>query len=461
MELTLSRATGRSSYTPGRGSQVGALLLILLSTALLGGCQLGGGVSSANCPPATTTRAADSSTPGARRWTLQTGNDEISSLVAAGGAVYLGYGEIHNDSSIFASHVTACYVLLAVDGRTGAKRWQISSSDPDGEYVGPTIANGVAYVGTMANVIALDARTGAQRWRTKLANKIYAPPLVANGIVYVSDGVYIFALDANTGGQMWRVNTNPAESLPWLANSLPLVANGALYVVSYGLGQPVSEVSAWNARTGAKLWQFTAPTAQDDDTAFPAAVANGMVYAPLEDGTLYALDARTGAKRWQAPISPGAEGFSKRLSVLDASNGVVFAGSRGGVYEALDAATGARRWRLTAPFPILAAQVVETGVIYVSAFDNSLGWVYALDQRTGAQRWSIPLTNHGLTVAGGVVYVSSPFFVTALDAKAGGQRWQFQVDTSDQNLADMGVPVIDAGGVYVAAYNFIFALNAR
>jgi outer membrane protein assembly factor BamB len=81
------------------------------------------------------------------------------------------------------------------------------------------------------------------------------------------------------------------------------------------------------------------------------------------------------------------------------ADGVVYFGvqndaSRGSVY-ALDASTGAVQWRFTTPLPTAgefpAAPAVEQGVVYVAfahtvAFENPTSSIYALDATTGAGR---------------------------------------------------------------------------
>jgi outer membrane protein assembly factor BamB len=51
-------------------------------------------------------------------------------------------------------------------------------------------------------------------------------PAVANGVVYVGGGKRLDAVDARSGKRLWSVRTTGE-----LANSSPVVANGALYVV--------------------------------------------------------------------------------------------------------------------------------------------------------------------------------------------------------------------------------------
>ena len=67
-------------------------------------------------------------------------------------------------------------------------------------------------------------------------------------------------------------------------------------MVYVGSGDAVmnGSVYALNARTGAKLWNYRTGAA----VVSSPAVANGVVYIGSEDFNVYALNARTGAKLW-------------------------------------------------------------------------------------------------------------------------------------------------------------------
>ena len=76
--------------------------------------------------------------------------------------------------------------------------------------------------------------------------------------------------------------------------------------------------------------------------------------------------------------------------------GVVYIGSENGYLYALDGRTGRQRWRLETDGDIVSSPAVAAGVVYVGSDDSQ---VYAVDAQTGRQRW------HFLT---GDQVVSSP-----------------------------------------------------
>ncbi|MGW0804734.1 outer membrane protein assembly factor BamB family protein [Nonomuraea sp. NPDC002799] len=208
-------------------------------------------------------------------------------------------------------------------------------------------------------------------------------------------------------------------------------------------------------------------------------VAEGVVYAGSGDGTLRALDARTGAARW---IVQTAGPFLRRPVLV---KGTVYAQS-GGKVVAVDAASGRRRWShrikadsgpvvaddvlytVTEDFEVVAlgtssgkelwrfrpdgfalnTEPVVTGGVVLFGTDD--GAVYALGASSGEQRWRFAAGGGErveLVVADGVVYAAGASGqVHALDAATGKGRWASRVDG-----AVHFPPVVAGGAVYVRA----------
>src|SRR6516225_4175990 len=90
-------------------------------------------------------------------------------------------------------------------------------------------------------------------------------------------------------GLLWKYNTTG-----YYVYSSPAVANGVVYLGSYG---PDNSVYALNAGTGALLWKYNTGS----NVYSSPAVANGVVYVGSEDGNVYALNAGTGALLGNTP----------------------------------------------------------------------------------------------------------------------------------------------------------------
>ncbi|MEE1938379.1 PQQ-binding-like beta-propeller repeat protein [Streptomyces sp. TRM 70361] len=247
----------------------------------------------------------------------------------------------------------------------------------------------------------------------------------------------------------------PPRWRPWrfrMSNDVwgtPVVADGLLYVTSF-------EVHALDVATGRRQFKTR-------EVAWSMAVDGGRVHASDGPG-LYALGARDGTEHWRA----GTDGW---VYALRADRGTVVTATRGGGVQSWEAATGERLWELTGAQSDFetsdAAPVLAAGTVYVWAD----GRLYAMDARTGAERWSYPVGDTSVTggvpvrplpAGDGAVYVSAGSRVFALDAASGAERWRF-----DAPAAFLCPPVfvpgaaIAGGGVYLADYlGTVYALDA-
>ena len=138
----------------------------------------------------------------------------------------------------------------------------------------------------------------------------------------------------------------------------PVVADGVMYVT-----EPPSTVSALDARTGKRLWTWSPQMGSNVlNIGFPrvnrgVAILESTVFVGTLDAHLVALDARSGAVRWDVEVADNAIGFSLTLAPL-AVDGKVIVGVSGaeagvrGFVDAYDAETGDLLWRTyTVPAP--------------------------------------------------------------------------------------------------------------
>jgi outer membrane protein assembly factor BamB len=244
---------------------------------------------------------------------------------------------------------------------TGQVQWDVShNSDANPVRSAPNVANGRLFVGSGdGNLYAIDTVTSLPLWSFPTGGPVHSSPAVAGGIVYVgSDSGTLFAIKATTGKKVWSANFGgPVESSP-------AVSGGVVYV-----GADDGSVAAFDAATGAPVWSRafknrvfrTAP-----------AVANGVVYIGGDkgtNGTLFALDATSGATNWSFVSSSG---------VTDAAvaNGVVYVGvgALNTVYG-IDATTGFAVWNVNVASAPLAP-IVANGEVYVEG--GSTIWAFGL-----------------------------------------------------------------------------------
>jgi outer membrane protein assembly factor BamB len=162
-------------------------------------------------------------------------------------------------SAINGSNVSKLGVAWAVPLR-------IPMSHTDGAYATtPVVVNGVVYVQDLeSNVMAISLATGKVLWRHAYNSPNGGPDgvTVANGVVYAATNHAAFALSAATGAQLWMrtLTGNDHEGI----DMAPGYDRGTVYVstvpvnplVGLYLGGGKGTLWALNAATGAPEWSW-------------------------------------------------------------------------------------------------------------------------------------------------------------------------------------------------------------
>ncbi len=310
------------------------------------------------------------------------------------------------------------------DAATLAPRWFMSTQAA--VTAEPAVVDGTVYVGDAAGTFrAVNAATGALKWaftstdrhQTGFGEFVSSPEVIRlpgqkDAWVFVGGGGTLYALDAATGKVMWHQDVDPGrptsaieiESSPVvdLATSPPEVMVG-----SDDNGSPniqVTGIQAFNAYTGALRWKYEPER-------------NAVVHELGDDGQGDAC-----GDVWSSPALDAAAG----LVVFGTGNCGDQAAAEAhhdfavnsGIF-ALSAATGARQWSYFEP-----ANQYDTG----QASDSGTG-----DDDFG----SSALIVHGVAVAKGVtrnlvVEASKSGYVYALDEATGAKVWQDEPSQAGQ-----------------------------
>ncbi|HLY04320.1 MAG TPA: PQQ-binding-like beta-propeller repeat protein [Rhizomicrobium sp.] len=279
-----------------------------------------------------------------------------------------------------------------------------SVQDDSFPFTAPAVVDGVVYSGTNA----FDAATGQLLWAT---NSGGISPAITKGTVYIDTQNGLCAYAAADGTNLWCAENNYLPDAP----SGAAVVDGIAY-----FGSALGSVFAIDAATGAQLW--SAPISADNAASSPA-VANGAVY--INGDKLFSFDAKTGAQLWSSSILDGT-------SSPAVAGGVVYCSGRGAL-AAFNATTGAVLWSVSPGGPLsiigdspaVAKGVVYAGASVVGQHGSVTGTLYALKAHSGEVIWSAPVAS-GITsspaVANGVVYVGSDDgTLYAFDAKTGAE----------------------------------------
>ncbi len=173
----------------------------------------------------------------------------------------------------------------------------------------------------------------------------------------------------------------------------PIYGEGKVYV---GGGFSSNSVYALDARTGERKWAASAP----DGGPSAAILEDGKILFNTESCTLFAVDARTGRQRWSRwlgdplmsqPSAAGGLVFTGHIidgrSPGDITPGVTGWGTAGGRhygFTALNLSNGQPRWTRPISADVMNAAILDDQSVYLTTMD---GVVYRFDQRTGRQRW--------------------------------------------------------------------------
>ena len=217
----------------------------------------------------------------------------------------------------------------------------------------------------------------------------------------------------------------------------PLVVDGVMYTV-----QPPNDVLAIDARTGREFWiyEHDVPTRVNvccGRVNRGLAILGDTLYMGTVDAHLIALDAKTGAVRWDVEVFDYTKGYAVTVAPLVVKDKVII-GVAGGEYgirgfiDAYDAKTGEREWRFhTIPGPGEPghetwendAWKTGGGSIWVTgSYDPELNLTY----------WGVgnPAPDWNPEVRpGDNLYTDS---VVALDADSGELKWHFQFTPHDE-----------------------------
>jgi outer membrane protein assembly factor BamB len=198
--------------------------------------------------------------------------------------------------------------VSAYDVASGAPRWSVSVPSEIAMSAPLLVGDAVLVAGEDGRVTCLSAATGATRWTattTTTPDTGITGPLAAStsGSLIFAAGLdgRLYALRASNGSHVWTTEVGGG-----IYRGGPAVSGSIVYVPS---GLEGSEgggfaIVAVAVDSGAILWKGPV----GDDVHTTPAVGAGIVVVGAIDGSIRALDAKTGAPRWIA--SPDGEVWS-------------------------------------------------------------------------------------------------------------------------------------------------------
>lgn len=364
-------------------------------------------------------------------------------------------------------------------GATATVAWRFDGGTPT-LNASPVYVDGTVYTGASGDpggIFAVDPETGEQRWGVEPAGYVTSAPAVVDDTLYVGTwGQRFYALDTADGTERWSVQLEHR-----FGEASPTVVGDTVYVATNGYGPLVvsgpddeeqfeaAAIVAFDAATGNERWRYDAFGEKDRFSSSPAADAN-RVYIGAEDGKLYALDRQDGTVSWTRSIAghPDPDPAVVDDTVYYAS--IYDDDDTPGRLWALASATGETRWSYdVADISIRTSPAIADDTVYLAASTTtacpavggddsecesaSSGTLYAVDRRTGEQRWTAALpadTRSSPVVADGYVYVGAGTGMTAVTTD-GERAWQldFRERSERDSVYIDSSPAVGDGRVFV------------
>ncbi|MDA1049263.1 MAG: PQQ-binding-like beta-propeller repeat protein [Planctomycetota bacterium] len=192
--------------------------------------------------------------------------------------------------------------LAALDGKSGATKWQIARSRKL-SFSSPVVANVAGrdqlLISGTEQVASYDPSSGKQLWATPATTMATCGTMVWDGDLVFASGGYpkseTVCLNARDGRLVWRNDQKCYEQSM-------LAVDGHLYAVNDG-----GIAHCWQASDGREMW--TSRLAGGPVSASPT-LANGNIYLANEAGTIYVFKAQPTRFELVARNQLGDEAFA-------------------------------------------------------------------------------------------------------------------------------------------------------
>lgn len=217
--------------------------------------------------------------------------------------------------------------------------------------------------------------------------RITADPVVAGGLIYTLDSGARVTAVSPAGGVTWSTDLIPPADDEGQATGGGMAYEGGTLFVSSGYGR----LTALDAKTGAIRWQQRL----DATGSGQPLVQNGLVYLVAGDDTGWAIDTKTGRVAWQVDASPSVSNVLGAPAPAIAGDLAIFAFGSGDIVATFRRG-GLRRWSAnvsgrregvarSAIGDITGAPVVVGRTVYVG---NHSGRTVAFSTELGERLWT-------------------------------------------------------------------------
>lgn len=268
------------------------------------------------------------------------------------------------------------------DGTTSGENNPVHAFTTTGTY---TVAVTVTYVNNTTESGSLTVTVGNYKWNSvdlnfggltgyvKTSNPVFSPDGKTMYIPTSTPAGHLFAIDVVSGEFKWVF----AISQITYGGGALVAPDGTIYQCVRNA--TINNVYAINPN-GTQKWAIKLDTAIG---AFPALSADGVLYCLTNKSTLYALDASSGAIKWQQSLD-GATGSA--VAIDKAGN--VYAGTSAAIYSFKS--NKEQNWKLEEVNVTEQATFALKDQVLYATLKN--GGLVAVDMTNGTKKWTYPTT---------------------------------------------------------------------
>lgn len=268
------------------------------------------------------------------------------------------------------------------DGTTSGENNPVHAFTTTGTY---TVAVTVTYVNNTTESGSLTVTVGNYKWNSvdlnfggltgyvKTSNPVFSPDGKTMYIPTSTPAGHLFAIDVVSGEFKWVF----AISQITYGGGALVAPDGTIYQCVRNA--TINNVYAINPN-GTQKWAIKLDATIG---AFPALSADGVLYCLTNKSTLYALDASSGAIKWQQSLD-GATGSA--VAIDKAGN--VYAGTSAAIYSFKS--NKEQNWKLEEVNVTEQATFALKDQVLYATLKN--GGLVAVDMTNGTKKWTYPTT---------------------------------------------------------------------
>jgi outer membrane protein assembly factor BamB/predicted MPP superfamily phosphohydrolase len=226
--------------------------------------------------------------------------------------------------------------IYAVQAATGHEVWRYETARP--LVASPRGAKGIVYIGSSEGKFrALEAKSGKLLWQfDRLGGFVETKPLIHEGkVIFGAWDQHLYALDARTGKLAWKWKGDRAGTLFSPAACWPVAAKDKIFIAA-----PDRKMTALDAQTGAQVWRTGNYMVRE---TIGVSEDQTRLYVRAMQDSFYALStsARNPETLWERKTDFG---YDINSAMIIEKDGMVFYGTKNGLLFALEAKTGALKW---------------------------------------------------------------------------------------------------------------------